>query len=232
MNSTYGDIEEGTNQGSEKELGESRQILEATEAAMEEGEEHTSFVLLVNKSISRIISPQALPTENGEEKCSEMDLQNPSAMNVATLPTSESKDDMEDCDASSASCIQITDNNDQPHLPVHMQQQYVSDCCAICLDPYQVGDMIVWSSTATCPHVFHKHCFVDYLLSYRGKGAPCPSCRQSYVDECIFSISCKEQQKRNSEASSLTSTVDEEAPVVDLSAPGSSVQPIIAVEAT
>ena len=67
--------------------------------------------------------------------------------------------------------------------------QIVSDdSCAICMDPYRAGDAVLWSSAkkVKCPHIFHKHCFVEYLASYRGSGTPCPMCRQEYFCEDIF----------------------------------------------
>jgi Ring finger domain len=75
----------------------------------------------------------------------------------------------------------------------------VSNVCAICLEPYQVGDAVIWSTVTgkssdstppelCCSHVFHKDCFVDYaVIKANGGGGgakpiPCPTCRQGFMD--------------------------------------------------
>jgi len=59
-------------------------------------------------------------------------------------------------------------------------------CCAICLEDYRVGEVVVWSCAphSECPHVYHRDCMVEYLIRYRGgaDGSPCPSCRRNYLD--------------------------------------------------
>jgi hypothetical protein len=54
----------------------------------------------------------------------------------------------------------------------------VLNCCAICLEDYKVGEVVVWSCCpgGGCPHIYHRDCMVDYLVSYRVEGSPCPSC--------------------------------------------------------
>ena len=70
----------------------------------------------------------------------------------------------------------------------------IENGCAICLDPYGVGDAIVWSSNELCRHAFHQDCVLDYFLHLHQKesqeeekvvastllSAPCPCCRQSF----------------------------------------------------
>lgn len=92
-----------------------------------------------------------------------------------------------------------------PSLPLHTYRQYVHDSCAICLEPYQEGDFVVWSCTESCPHVFHKTCFADYLASYRGPGTPCPSCRQPFIDEYVCNA-IKNRPKRNTQDQTLSET--------------------------
>jgi Ring finger domain len=61
----------------------------------------------------------------------------------------------------------------------------VPNMCAVCLEPYQVGDEVVWSSTE-CPHVFHQECMVDWFMKINAsgvtRGTPCPCCRQEFTD--------------------------------------------------
>jgi hypothetical protein len=59
----------------------------------------------------------------------------------------------------------------------------VPNCCAICLDAYKPGEFIVWSASRECPHVYHRDCMLDYLVSVPTavtRGSPCPSCRQQF----------------------------------------------------
>lgn len=85
--------------------------------------------------------------------------------------------------------VLLADQPIEPDLEGH-PQQILWDPCIICLEPYQVGDRVLWSGSkkVSCPHVFHEDCFVEYLASYRGFGTPCPSCRQDYLCEDIFLV--------------------------------------------
>jgi hypothetical protein len=49
--------------------------------------------------------------------------------------------------------------------------------CALCIDDYEPGDEVVWSSLE-CPHAFHKECIVQWLS--KGKKR-CPICRHWFV---------------------------------------------------
>lgn len=76
--------------------------------------------------------------------------------------------------------------------------------CAICMEKYEASELIVHSSSSStvgCPHVFHKHCFIDYLVAYRGDdgyGSPCPTCRQPYCGKDIF-IDSKDESNQTTE---------------------------------
>jgi Ring finger domain len=80
---------------------------------------------------------------------------------------------------------QTVETRTQQGCPVQIASD---ESCAICMESYRVGETILWSSSkkVKCPHIFHKHCFVEYLASYRGSGTPCPMCRQDYFCEDIF----------------------------------------------
>ena len=57
----------------------------------------------------------------------------------------------------------------------------VHNMCAICLDSYQPGQIVAWSSS--CRHVFHQGCISDYLAKKMiGGETPCPSCRQKFCE--------------------------------------------------
>jgi hypothetical protein len=53
--------------------------------------------------------------------------------------------------------------------------------CAICLETYKQGEMIVLSGNSSCTHGFHHECILDYLVRYEKEGAPCPCCRQAFM---------------------------------------------------
>lgn len=57
----------------------------------------------------------------------------------------------------------------------------VSEECAICREPYQVGETIVWSPNTTCVHCFHADCIKPWLLRHSPKSQGCPCCRQQFV---------------------------------------------------
>lgn len=83
----------------------------------------------------------------------------------------------------------------------------VSNTCAICLEPYQEGEFVVWSTNNSCQHVYHENCAVDYIINfkYRGndyqsrpqhKSAPCPVCRQPF-DEISPTKRKNKKEKRD-----------------------------------
>ena len=66
----------------------------------------------------------------------------------------------------------------------------VPNCCAICLEPYCVGEAVVWSCNPDCPHAFHQECILDYLVPKQHRQdeqrakmvAPCPCCRREFLE--------------------------------------------------
>jgi hypothetical protein len=54
-----------------------------------------------------------------------------------------------------------------------------TDCCAICLQDYSIGDQICWSKNRLCQHHFHHDCLVPWLLKHNH----CPCCRLDYLAE-------------------------------------------------
>jgi hypothetical protein len=69
------------------------------------------------------------------------------------------------------------------------ESRKVSNLCAICLEEYQEGDVIVWSANKNCQHAFHSDCLASYLVRLKtGETHRCPYCRQDFFtddsDEC------------------------------------------------
>jgi Ring finger domain len=52
--------------------------------------------------------------------------------------------------------------------------------CAICMESYNLGDSIVWSSNPDCHHVFHTACINEWLRRKKETQWKCPYCRQPY----------------------------------------------------
>ena len=52
--------------------------------------------------------------------------------------------------------------------------------CVICLQQYEIGEEIVWSSNPDCEHVFHESCIERWLIKQRG-GPLCPNCRRDFI---------------------------------------------------
>jgi len=61
-------------------------------------------------------------------------------------------------------------NTDGSACDKQKQQQIVTTddiSCVICLEDFNVDDIIVWSENNDCPHFYHKECMIDYLASKR-----------------------------------------------------------------
>lgn len=67
-------------------------------------------------------------------------------------------------------------------IPSEEHERTCANCCAICLDAYKVDDVVVWSSSPDCRHVFHQECLVEGLSMARHNEAPCPCCREIFCD--------------------------------------------------
>ena len=89
--------------------------------------------------------------------------------------------------------------------PSHMVP--VQGSCAICIENFQVGDLVVWSETKSCPHVFHKSCIVGYFAhnksgtTNKSTNNPCPTCRQKFC-----TLPCTTDETNQSEDDSVVTT--------------------------
>jgi hypothetical protein len=83
--------------------------------------------------------------------------------------------------------IESEENNGTLQIKKHEEESaartvVVPITCAICLDSYQEGETVVWSSNPDCRHAFHQNCILDYLVTTEGSKRPCPCCRQWFCD--------------------------------------------------
>jgi hypothetical protein len=72
------------------------------------------------------------------------------------------------------------------------------DVCPICLDNFEVGEIVMWSryNHGSCSHVFHEDCLLQWLLEQREN--ECPTCRACFIADL----------STNSITSSSSSTTD------------------------
>jgi Zinc finger, C3HC4 type (RING finger) len=76
------------------------------------------------------------------------------------------------------------------------QESDESCCCAICLEPYQVGDIVAWSRHSdTCFHAFHQDCIIPWLQDIRHDD--CPSCRAVLLKESTEKETEAEEDTKN-----------------------------------
>jgi hypothetical protein len=56
--------------------------------------------------------------------------------------------------------------------------------CTICLESYQAGDTVTWSTNEHCSHMYHQVCLAKFFAHGKKKGHKqciCPTCRQEYI---------------------------------------------------
>lgn len=71
-----------------------------------------------------------------------------------------------------------------PRTRTH-ERSRVSNCCAICLEIYENGQVVAWSPNEDCSHAYHQDCIVDYILARKSCSedgeVPCPTCRKCFI---------------------------------------------------
>ena len=93
----------------------------------------------------------------------------------------QEREDSKDCitahdnpcqDAAKGTTNDQNDNDDYDDVGDTDQKE-----CPICMEEFQVGDVVSWSSNVKCGHVFHHSCIREWLLRRIG----CPYCRQIFL---------------------------------------------------
>jgi hypothetical protein len=102
-------------------------------------------------------------------------------------------------------------NSFPPAAPdCHDDEDDEEHACVICLEPFQVGDVVSWSRfSKTCHHVFHTDCIQPWLEDKRHDD--CPSCRTTLI------VNHKEEESHATTPPTTTTTTqkDEENQIYD-----------------
>ena len=94
------------------------------------------------------------------------------------------------------------------HLPVYDDFEDDEDVCPICLDNFEVGDVVMFARhSRTCAHVFHEECLQQWLLEQREN--ECPTCRAKFIEDAgTNSTSSSSGPTDSNENSIVASTTD------------------------
>jgi hypothetical protein len=74
-----------------------------------------------------------------------------------------------------ASCVMLGSDDCEPLAGVEEEEMAG---CAICLSHFKPQQLVCESNNASCQHVFHKDCMVDWLMKHQDS---CPMCREVYL---------------------------------------------------
>ena len=69
----------------------------------------------------------------------------------------------------------------EPRLQLTCSERWITEPCAVCLNPYEANDSIIWSPNTECRHCFHASCIIPWLIRKPAKDQRCPCCRQRFV---------------------------------------------------
>lgn len=80
--------------------------------------------------------------------------------------------------------------------------------CSICMEPFQVNQIVSWSSQSTgrCNHVFHHECIKEWLLRH----TDCPCCRTTFLPvDCPYDKNSNRQAQATSGVNNDNRDVEE-----------------------
>jgi hypothetical protein len=63
--------------------------------------------------------------------------------------------------------------------------------CVVCMEPFRVGDVVSWSNSMKCLHVFHNECITEWLQ--HPKHDDCPYCRCELVNTDEISLDTQDR---------------------------------------
>ena len=95
-------------------------------------------------------------------------------------------DDIEGCNMNECDGNEMASNNFDADYTLILPQYsnknsfQVSGKCSICLEDYEEGDTVIWSTNQSCLHVYHKNCILTWLC--KAKEGLCPICKQNFCE--------------------------------------------------
>jgi hypothetical protein len=78
---------------------------------------------------------------------------------------------------SPASCVMLGSDDCEP-----LAGEEEMAGCAICLSHFKPQQLVCESNNASCQHVFHKDCMIDWLMKQH---ETCPMCREVYLLKAV-----------------------------------------------
>lgn len=194
--------DEEQNSASDEDKDDKDEILTATEeekSAKTEGFEHMVKAVIATSNEAQVASDATSKASEGEkEKPSPISIDGVAApvkfctkscTNCPDSPgTLERKPllshDSEDS-GDNYNCVELTEEQIQSP-PMHTSTACDGfdddeDVCPICLDNFEVGDVVMFSrhDNESCAHVFHDECLLQWLLKQREN--ECPTCRACFI---------------------------------------------------
>ncbi len=124
----------------------------------------------------------------------------------------QDSEDSEENFGDSSQTAEVSQPNDcsavQNQLPVYDDFEDDEDVCPICLDNFEVGDVVMFARhSRTCAHVFHEECLQQWLLEQREN--ECPTCRAKFIEDIdTDSASSSSGNTDTNENSIVDSTAD------------------------
>ena len=141
------------------------------------------FRIVIDQNTSHDLVAQMAKLTNSRsvQKVIDEDIRGGATKNQSNEQDLESGDVADGTLAFSRTAATIHSNACIPNDSFSAPPETAPNGCAICLESYQSGEVVVWS--CSCKHVFHQDCIAQYLSKKMiGGETPCPSCRQTFFE--------------------------------------------------
>jgi hypothetical protein len=153
-------------------------------------------------------NPSEINTNNSMNLCQVSDLDDDDRRNVAPDDQFPLQLQQQCCSHSS-----IMSSSGTSGVISHTNSYSNKQSCSICLENFNVGDAVSWSTSDKCSHVFHHTCIREWLLRKVG----CPYCREVVlpVDRQILPPDGRQQDHTSSTSSSQQQQQRRRRPLTD-----------------
>jgi len=201
---------EGLEHTSKETSASSNDETAATDATSERNEEETHSPPSSSTEASAPNAVAAAPASSSKKSSKCPESPGRSERRPLLSPDSEDSEDNFGSVAEPKESPQPSSNSSPPApAPTQTPSFYDDDdddVCPICLDNFEVGDMVMWSrhNHGSCSHAFHEDCLLQWLLEQREN--ECPTCRACFIatpdtdDSSTSSSSSTTDENENSTA--------------------------------